>query len=489
MLAPTKAQVKPGQIFIGGRFSPSISGKTFDTINPATGEVLTRVAEGDVADVDAAVRAARQAFESGSWPKMSAAERARILWRAADILMRRREEIAELETLDSGKPLTDNLKVDIPMAADCLQYFAGWATKIQGETIPVAGPYFNYTVREPVGVVGAIIPWNFPLLMAAWKAAPALCAGNTVVLKPAEQTPLTALLLAEILTEAGLPDGVFNVVPGFGPTAGGALVAHPGVDKIAFTGSTPVGQEVLRGAAGTLKRVSLELGGKSPNIVFADADMEAAVRGATAGIYYNVGQVCSAASRLLVERSIHESFLEKLAERARKSVPGDPLDPKCRFGPQVSEEQMSRVLRYIGIGKEEGARLVAGGSRVKVGDGKGFFVEPTIFDGVRNDMTIAREEIFGPVLAVIPFADPEEAVRLGNDTAYGLAAAVWTKDIKKAHLTARRLRAGTVWINTVNAFDNASPFGGYKMSGFGRELGAAGIEPYTQLKSVWVDLS
>jgi len=489
MLAPTKAQVKPGQIFIGGRFSPSISGKTFDTINPATGEVLTRVAEGDVADVDAAVRAARQAFESGSWPKMPAAERARILWRAADILMRRREEIAELETLDSGKPLNDNLKVDIPMAADCLQYFAGWATKIQGETIPVAGPYFNYTVREPVGVVGAIIPWNFPLLMAAWKAAPALCAGNTVVLKPAEQTPLTALLLAEILTEAGLPDGVFNVVPGFGPTAGGALVAHPGVDKIAFTGSTPVGQEVLRGAAGTLKRVSLELGGKSPNIVFADADMEAAVRGATAGIYYNVGQVCSAASRLLVERSIHESFLEKLAERARKSVPGDPLDPKCRFGPQVSEEQMSRVLRYIGIGKEEGARLVAGGSRVKVGDGKGFFVEPTIFDGVRNDMTIAREEIFGPVLAVIPFADPEEAVRLGNDTAYGLAAAVWTKDIKKAHLTARRLRAGTVWINTVNAFDNASPFGGYKMSGFGRELGAAGIEPYTQLKSVWVDLS
>jgi acyl-CoA reductase-like NAD-dependent aldehyde dehydrogenase len=489
MLAPTKAQVKPGQIFVGGRFAPSISGRTFDTYNPASGTVLARVAEADAADVDAAVRAARQAFESGPWPKMTAAERGRILWRAADVILKRREEISELETLDSGKPISDNLKVDVPMAADCFQYFAGWATKIEGRTVPVSGPYLNYTLREPVGVVGAIIPWNFPFLMAAWKAAPALCAGNTVVLKPAEQTPLTALLLAEVLQEAGLPEGVFNVVPGFGPSAGAALVAHPGVDKIAFTGSTPVGQEILKASAGTLKRVSLELGGKSPSLVFADADLEAAVRGAAVGIFYNEGQVCTAASRLFVEESIHDALVEKLVERTKKTVPGDPLDPKCRYGPQVSEEQMSRILRYVGIGKEEGARLLAGGARAKVGDGNGWYVEPTVFDGVRNDMTIAREEIFGPVLSVLTFREADEAVRLGNDTMYGLAAAVWTKDVKKAHRVARQLRAGTVWINTVNAFDNASPFGGYKMSGFGRELGEAALDLYTQTKSVWVDLS
>jgi acyl-CoA reductase-like NAD-dependent aldehyde dehydrogenase len=481
--------VKPGQIFVGGRFAPSISGRTFDTYNPASGTVLARVAEADAADVDAAVRAARQAFESGPWPKMTAAERGRILWRAADVILKRREEISELETLDSGKPISDNLKVDVPMAADCFQYFAGWATKIEGRTVPVSGPYLNYTLREPVGVVGAIIPWNFPFLMAAWKAAPALCAGNTVVLKPAEQTPLTALLLAEVLQEAGLPEGVFNVVPGFGPSAGAALVAHPGVDKIAFTGSTPVGQEILKASAGTLKRVSLELGGKSPSLVFADADLEAAVRGAAVGIFYNEGQVCTAASRLFVEESIHDALVEKLVERTKKTVPGDPLDPKCRYGPQVSEEQMSRILRYVGIGKEEGARLLAGGARAKVGDGNGWYVEPTVFDGVRNDMTIAREEIFGPVLSVLTFREADEAVRLGNDTMYGLAAAVWTKDVKKAHRVARQLRAGTVWINTVNAFDNASPFGGYKMSGFGRELGEAALDLYTQTKSVWVDLS
>jgi len=489
MLAPTRVQVKPGQLFIGGKFTSSISGKTFETVNPATGAVLTKVAEADASDIDAAVKAARAAFEAGPWPKMSAAERGKILWRASEILLKRREEIAELETLDSGKPYTDNLKIDIPMAADAFQYYAGWATKIQGETIPVSGPFFNYTLREPVGVVGAIIPWNFPILMAAWKLAPALCAGNTVVLKPAEQTPMTALLLGEIFAEAGLPEGVLNVVPGFGPTAGGAIVAHPGVDKVAFTGSTPVGQEILRASAGNLKRVSLELGGKSPNIVFADADLEAAVRGATGGIFYNGGQCCTAGSRVLVEESIHDAFMERLVERAKKTVPGDPLDPKCRFGPLVSEEQMSRNLRYIGIGREEGAKLVAGGTRPKVGDGNGFYVEATIFDGVRNDMTIAREEIFGPVVAVIPFKDPDEAVRIGNDTSYGLAAGVWTKDVKKAHRVARSLRAGTVWINTFGPLDVASPFGGYKMSGFGRELGGAALELYTQLKSVWVDLS
>ena len=489
MLAPTKVQVKPAQLFIGGRFTSSISGKTFDTINPSTGAVLTKVAEADAADVDLAVKAARTAFDTGPWTKMSAGDRGRILWRAGDIILKRREELAELETLDSGKPFTDNAKIDMPMAADTFQYYAGWATKIQGDTIPVSGPFFNYTLREPIGVVGAIIPWNFPFLMASWKVAPALCAGNTVILKPAEQTPLTALLLAEILAEAGLPEGVLNVIPGFGPTTGGALVAHHGVDKIAFTGSTPVGQEILKVSAGNLKRVSLELGGKSPNIVFADADLEAAVRGATTGIFYNEGQVCTAGSRLLVEQPIHDAFMGMLVERAKKTVPGDPLDPKTRFGPVVSEEQMSRVLRYVGIGKEEGAKVVTGGARAKVGDGKGFFVEPTIFDGVRNDMTIAREEIFGPVVAVIPFKDTDDGIRIGNDTTYGLAAAVWTKDIKKAHRAARQIRAGTVWINTYGPLDNASPFGGYKMSGYGRELGAAAIDLYTQLKSVWVDLS
>jgi acyl-CoA reductase-like NAD-dependent aldehyde dehydrogenase len=489
MLAPTKVQVKPARLFIGGQFVPSASGETFDSVNPATGAVLTQVAHAGPEDVDAAVKAARQAFEAGPWPRMSVGARGRLLWKVADLIMKRREELAELETLDSGKPITDNTKIDVPMAADCFQYYAGWASKIQGQTVPVSGPYFNYTLREPVGVVGAIIPWNFPILMAAWKLAPALCAGNTVILKPAEQTPLTALMLGEILAEAGVPEGVVNIVPGYGPTAGAALVNHPDVDKIAFTGSTPVGQEILRASAETLKRVSLELGGKSPSLVFADSDMDAAVRGATMGIFYNEGQVCTAASRLFVEESIHDQFMESLIRRTAKMTPGDPLDPKCRFGPQISEEQMNRILRYIGIGKKEGAKLVAGGSRAEVEGGDGFFVQPTIFDGVRNDMTIAREEIFGPVLSVISFKDTEEAVTLGNDTIYGLAASVWTRDIKKAHQVARKLRAGTVWINTVNAFDNASPFGGYKMSGFGRELGEAALDLYTQTKSVWVDLS
>jgi len=489
MLAPTKAQVKPGQIFCEGKYVAAASGKTFETFNPSTGEVLTKVAEGGPEDVEAAVAAARRAFDAGPWASAPGSKRGRILWKAADIIMRRREEIGELESLDSGKPITDNVKVDIPMAADCLQYYAGWASKIQGRTIPLSGPYLNYTLREPIGVIGAIIPWNFPFLMAIWKVAPALAAGNTIVLKPAEQTPLTALLLGEIFQEAGLPDGVLNIVPGYGPGAGAALVAHPGVDKIAFTGSTPVGQEILRSSADTLKHVSLELGGKTPNVVFADADIEAAVRGSATGIFYNEGQVCTAASRLFVEESIQEEFTEKLLARTAKMVAGDPLDPKCRYGPQVSEEQMNRVLRYVGIGKEEGAKLLIGGERDKVGNGKGYYVKPTIFGGVRNDMTIAREEIFGPVLSVIPFKDAADAVRQGNDTIYGLAAAVWTRDIKKAHATARALRAGTVWINTVGVFDTASPFGGMKKSGFGRELGEAAIDMYTQVKSVWVDLS
>jgi aldehyde dehydrogenase (NAD+) len=464
----------------------SLSGATFRTINPATEETLTEVAEGRAEDVDRAVKAARRAFSSGPWPSVSSADRGRLLWKIGDLLEERLAEIAGIETLDSGKTITEASRVDVPLAADCFRYFAGFASKIEGETVPVRGPSFNYTLREPIGVIGQIIPWNFPLLLAAWKVAPALAAGNTVVLKPAEQTPLTALRLAAIAQDAGLPPGVLNVVPGYGPVAGAALVDHPGVDKIAFTGSTPVGQEIMRRAAGTLKRVTLELGGKSPNVVFADADLDAAVRGASTGIFYNKGEVCTAGSRLFLEEPLHDAFLDRLQAHTARLKQGDPLDPKTRLGPQVSEAQMRRVLSYVDKGKQEGARLVLGGSRAP---GRGFFVQPTIFDDVTPRMTIAREEIFGPVLSVMRFKDLDDVVRAANDTAYGLAAAVWTRDIKKAHRAARLLQAGTVWINTYGLYDSAMPFGGCKMSGFGRELGRHGLMEYTQTKSVWVDLS
>ncbi len=482
---PATQKIAPGRLYIGGRWVDAFAAGTFATVNPATEEPITRVAEGRAEDIDRAVQAAREAFE-GPWARVSAADRGRMLWKMADLIESRLAEIAEVETLDSGKTIAESSRVDVPMAADCFRYFAGWATKIEGETVPVRAPCFGYTLREPLGVVGQIIPWNFPILLAAWKVAPALAAGNTIVLKPAEQTPLTALHLARIAEEAGLPPGVLNVVTGFGPTAGAALVDHPGVDKIAFTGSTAVGQEIMRRAAGTLKRLTLELGGKSPNIVFADCDLDLAVRGASNGIFYNKGEVCTAGSRLFVEEPLHDAFLDRLSAFTARLQQGDPLDPKTRLGPQVSEAQMNRVLSYVDKGKGEGARLVMGGSRAP---GRGYFVRPTIFDGVKNGMTIAREEIFGPVLSVLRFRDLDEVVSAANDTPYGLAAAVWTKDIKKAHRAARLLKAGTVWINTYGLYDSAMPFGGYKMSGFGRELGRHGLQEYTQTKSVWVDLT
>jgi aldehyde dehydrogenase (NAD+) len=489
MATAPQFQVKPGKLFIGGKWVDAASGKTFPTVNPATGETITVLAEGHERDAAAAVEAARRAFDSGPWPEMSAAERARILWKIGDLVDKYNEELGTLETLDNGKPIFESRQIDMPMVAEVFRYYAGWATKIHGETVPVRGPFLHYTLREPLGVVAAIVPWNFPLLLASWKLAPALAAGNTVVLKPASWTPLTALRFAEICQEAGVPDGVVNVVTGPGTTLGKALVRHPGVAKVAITGETRTGQEILRDSADTLKHVTLELGGKSPNIVFPDADLDAAARGATIGIFYGKGEVCAAGSRLFVDKKVHDDFMQKLVDRTKKLQPGDPLDPKTRFGALVSERQMQTVLGYIEKGKREGARLVIGGERASVGNGKGYFVLPTVFDGVRNDMTIAREEIFGPVLASIEFGDIDEAVRLANETPYGLAAAVWTRDIAKAHRVARKLQAGTVWINTYNNYDPAAAFGGYKMSGYGRELSLHAIDHYTQVKSVWVNLA
>ena len=477
--------LSPGRLFIGGEWQDAESGKTFEVIDPARAEVVTEVAEADAADMDRAVRAARAAFE-GDWRRMMPRQRGRLMWKLAERLEERKDEIALVETLNNGKPLFES-GIDVAMAIQTYEYYAGWATKIEGETIPVSVPYqFNYTLREPIGVVGAIVPWNFPLNLASWKVAPALAAGCTVILKPASETPLTALLLADAAAEVGFPPGVLNVVPGHGRTAGEALVAHPGVDKIAFTGSTAVGQHIARVAVDTVKRVSLELGGKSPNIVFADADLPAAAKGALNGIFYGKGEVCAAGSRLLVEESAHEQLVGMVAEGADAMKVGDPLEKGTRIGAVVSEQQMETVLGYIQKGVEEGARLVAGGGRADIEPG--YFVKPTVFDDVTSDMTIAREEIFGPVLATLTFDGVEEAIELANDSMYGLAAAVWTSDVKKAHYVASRLKAGTVWINTYNLYDPASPFGGYKESGYGRDLGRHALEQYTQVKSVWVNL-
>jgi aldehyde dehydrogenase (NAD+) len=482
------AAITEKQLLINNEWRPSSSGKTMDVVNPATEEVVAAVASAGGADVDAAVAAARAALD-GPWGRLSARERGRLVRKLADRLLERVDEVARLETLHNGKPINESRHIEVPAAAECFEYYAGWADKVMGETIPVKGNHLTYTLREPIGAVAAIVPWNFPLLLAAWKVAPALACGNTVILKPASQTPLTAIALGEIAVEVGLPPGVLNVLTGPGSSLGQAIVEHPGIDKIAFTGDTSTGKSIMRSAADTLKKITLELGGKSPNIVLPDADLEAAVRGATIGIFYGKGEVCAAGSRLLVDRSVKDEFVDKLVARAKKTAPGDPMDPKTRFGAIASKKQMETVLRYIEAGKREGASLVAGGERADIGTGKGYFVQPTVFTDVRPEMTISREEIFGPVLATIEFADLDEAIAKANDTQYGLAAGVWTRDIKKAHYVARKLQAGTVWVNTYNVYDTAAPFGGYKQSGFGREMSAHAIEHYTQVKSVWVDLN
>ncbi len=479
------AKIKPGQLLINNEWCEARSGKRFNVINPSTEQVLTDVAEADKADVDAAVFAARQAFETGPWAKISARDRGRLIYKLAGLIDKNKEELARLETLNNGKPIRETLNADLPLTIDCFEYYAGFADKIHGDTIPVSGQFFNYTLREPAGVVGQIIPWNFPLLMAAWKLGPALATGCTVVLKPAEQTPLSALRLGELIIEAGFPKGVVNLVPGFGPTAGAALASHPGVDKIAFTGSTEVGREIQRMAAGNLKRVSLELGGKAPNIVLADADVDAAVGGAMRGIFFNQGEVCCAGSRLFIEDKIHDLFLAKLKERTEKLVVGDPLDPNTEMGAQISQEQFTKILGHIEKGKAEGATVLTGGAAAK---DKGFFIQPTVFSNVKNSMSIAREEIFGPVTCAISFSGTEDLTRQANDTIYGLSAGIWTRDIGKAHRLAKSIRAGTVWVNCYNCFDAASPFGGFKQSGYGRELGKYALELYTQVKSVWVSL-
>ncbi len=478
------------RMLIDGKWVEAASGKTLTTYDPATEEPLAEVPAGEKEDVDRAVRAARRAFESGPWRRMTPSERGRALWKLADLIEARTEEFAQLETLDNGKPLTVARVADIPLVVDHFRYYAGWATKVEGETIPVSTPgqrFLNYTLREPVGVIGQIIPWNFPLLMAAWKLAVALACGNTVVLKPAEQTPLSALRLAELFEEAGFPPGVVNIVTGYGETAGAAIAAHPDIDKVAFTGSTEVGRLIMQAATGNLKRVSLELGGKSPNIVFADADLDEAAIGAASAIYFNHGQCCCAGSRLFIEQKAYDKVVPRLIEYSEKIKLGPGMDPTSEMGPLVSSEQYDRVTGYLAAGKKEGAKAVAGGGRPKELS-KGYFVRPTVFADVKPDMKVIREEIFGPVVCAIPFKDVEEVAAAGNDTTYGLAAAVWTRDIQKAHRMAETLRAGTVWINCYNVFDAASPFGGYKQSGFGREMGKAALEMYTQVKSVWVNL-
>lgn len=477
-------KVKQTKMLIDGKWLDSISGDTFATENPATEEIIAHVPKANKDDVNLAVDAARRAFDEGPWSRMDARDRGRLMNRLADLVEKNIDEMAALETLDNGKPIRDSRNADLPLVIDCLRYYAGWSDKMHGQTIPIRGNYFCYTRKEPVGVAGQIIPWNFPLLMAAWKWSPALAAGCTIILKPAEQTPLSALRLGELAQEAGFPDGVINIVTGYGET-GAAIVKHSQVDKIAFTGEHRTAQIIMRDASESLKRMTFELGGKSPNIVFADADLDAAVAGAYMGIFFNQGQCCCAGSRLFVEEKIHDQFVDKLKALSKGRKIGDPFDPATEQGPQVDKEQFNKIMSYIDKGKSQGANCVIGGNRV---GNKGYFIEPTVFSNVEDNMAIATDEIFGPVVSVIKFKSVDEVVKRANNTFYGLAAAVWTKDISKAHAIANKVRAGTVWINCYDVFDAAAPFGGFKMSGQGRELGEKALDNYTELKTVTVSL-
>lgn len=479
-------KISATKLLINNEWVDSISGHTFETINPATGEVICEVAAAETEDVEKAVKAARNAFNQGEWTKISPCDRGKLLYKLADLIEAHIDELAELETLDNGKPLKDSRNIDLPLVIACYRYYAGWADKIQGKTIPITGDFFCYTRHEPIGVVGQIIPWNFPLLMQAWKLAPALATGNTVILKPSTHTPLSALRVGELIIEAGFPPGVVNILPGYGNTAGMAIARHMDIDKVAFTGSTEVGHMIMEAAAqSNLKRVTLELGGKSPNIIFADADMISAIEGAHFALFFNQGQCCCAGSRVFVEEKCYDEFVAKSVKRAQQRIVGNPFDLKTEQGPQVSQAQYDKVMGYIESGMREGAHLLYGGQRI--GD-RGFFIQPTVFGNVQDQMKIAQEEIFGPVMSIIKFKTIEEVIERANATIYGLAAAVWTKDIRKALAIANGVRAGTVWVNCYDVLDTAAPFGGFKQSGIGRELGEYGLEEYTEVKTVTIKL-